>query len=60
MHYGSESVARCHVNIGPGAHILNNIAEVDQVRRIQDVGRCGRATGQRNPGIVVRITTVEY
>src|SRR4029077_3013075 len=45
---------------GPGAHILNNIAEVNQVRRIQDVGRRGRTTGQRNPGIVVRRSTVEY
>ncbi len=35
MHYGCKSVARCHVDVGSVAHILNDLAEVDQVGRLQ-------------------------
>ena len=44
MHYGSESVACRDVNVGPGTHILNNLAELDQIRGIEMFGN-GRATG---------------
>ena len=35
MHYGGESVAGCHVNVGTGTYILNNLAEVDQIGGIK-------------------------
>ena len=38
VHYGGESVAGCHVNVGPAAHVLNDIAEVDQIGGIENVG----------------------
>jgi hypothetical protein len=37
MHYGSESVAGCHVNVGSAAHILNDLTKVDQIGRIENV-----------------------
>ncbi len=42
MHYGSESVACRDVNIGSITYILNDLTEIDQIRRIDDVvSDCG-------------------
>src|SRR5262249_57171100 len=59
MHYGSESVARCNVNVGSGTHIANDIGKVNKVRGIDNVRR-GRGTGQWNTGIVRHISITKY
>ncbi len=37
MHYGSESVACRDVNIGSITYILNDLTEIDQIGRIENV-----------------------
>ena len=36
MHYGGESVARRHINIGAVTHVLNDLAELDQIGGIEN------------------------
>ena len=39
MHYGREGVASRHVNVSSVAYVLNNLAEVDQVGGIENIGQ---------------------
>ena len=47
MHDSREGVAGCHVNIGSVAYVLNDLAEVDQIGWIENIGdnRCHAAAG---------------
>ena len=46
MHYGCKSVARRHVDVGSVAHILNNVAKIDQVGRIKIARNGGIVCGK--------------
>src|SRR4029077_20932473 len=65
MHYGCKSVARRHVDVGSVAHILNNVAEVDQVGRVKNIASYWRTPSCRRSrrignGNVNRICVIEY
>ena len=47
MHYGCESVARRHVNIGSITYVLNDLAEIDQIGRIENIGSYRRTPSDR-------------
>src|SRR5205809_3213581 len=37
MHNSREGIAGCHVNISSVAHVLDDLAEVDQIGRIENI-----------------------
>src|SRR5262249_40687558 len=46
MHNSREGVTGCHVNISSGAYVLDDLTEVDQIGRVENIGdnRCHAAT----------------
>src|SRR5436190_23979004 len=66
MHDSREGVAGCHVNIGSVAYVLDDLAEVDQIGRIENLAdnrghAAARGYGGTRDGDIYRIVgAVKY
>jgi hypothetical protein len=47
MHNRGEGIASRDIYVGAIADVLNNLTEIDQIRRIDDVSRYDIANGSR-------------